>query len=99
MIKPLQKFQGCATWSSRTTSPLKILSGHVLAVKIYLLQSRPITTLANNKDDGSASIKAPTVNEFDFTIRDTDWITTCNAQEMFPGPGNTTDNFDIWKGD
>ena len=37
--------------------------------------------------DGSASIKAPTVNEFDFTIRDTDWITTCNAQEMFPGPG------------
>ena len=27
------------------------------------------------------------MNEFDFKIRSTDWITTCNAQEMFPGPG------------
>jgi hypothetical protein len=42
---------------------------------------RPITTL-KPKDQAPA----PTIDEFDGPCRPDDWITTCNAAEMFPGP-------------
>ena len=45
---------------------------------LYLLQTRPITTLEQDTP--------PTINEFDMPCRPDDWITTCNAAEMFPGP-------------
>jgi hypothetical protein len=45
--------------------------------KVYLLQARPITTLSDEP--------ARTMDEFDTPCRPTDFITTCNAAEMFPG--------------
>jgi len=49
--------------------------------QIFLLQTRPITTLKSQDD-----LPAPTIDEFDGPCRPDDWITTCNAAEMFPGP-------------
>jgi len=46
--------------------------------KVYLLQARPITTLSDEPPRA--------INEFDTPCRAEDWITTCNAAEMFPGP-------------
>ena len=67
--------------------------------KVYLLQSRPITTLTNSKDVRNSSIKPPTVNEFDFY--NTRYRLDNNLQRTgnVSWSGNTTDNFDIWKGD
>lgn len=48
--------------------------------KILLLQSRPITSDLEEMEE-------PTINEFDGECRHDDWITTCNAREMFPGAG------------
>lgn len=45
--------------------------------RLYLLQTRPITTLSDETPR--------TIDEFDTPCRSEDWITTCNAQEMFPG--------------
>jgi|UPI00048B23FB rifampicin phosphotransferase len=54
--------------------------------KFYLLQARPITTLGKHAESGVGD--EPSVNEFDNDqVKATDWVTTCNAQEMFPGPG------------
>jgi len=50
---------------------------------MYLLQARPITTLS----DAHAEDNEPTINEFDAKCRDDDWVTTANAQEMFPKAG------------
>lgn len=46
--------------------------------KLYLLQTRPITTLSQAEAD---------ISEFNSLIGHDDWLTTCNAQEMFPGAG------------
>jgi hypothetical protein len=46
--------------------------------KLFLLQARPITTLSDEKPRQ--------MDEFDKPCRPDDFITTCNAQEMFPGP-------------
>ena len=59
--------------------------------KVVLLQARPVTTLQHLEsmsDDPLSSQCEPTVDEFNTpNVRDLDWITTCNAQEMFPGAG------------
>lgn len=51
---------------------------------LQILQARPVTTLSKGYGDGTPP---PTINEFDSKCRPTDWITTCNAAEMFPGAG------------
>jgi hypothetical protein len=59
---------------------------------VYLLQSRPITTLGSDDGEAKGDISLDenivgTVGEFDWYCCDDDWITTCNSQEMFPGAG------------
>ncbi|KAH9249826.1 hypothetical protein BASA81_012421 [Batrachochytrium salamandrivorans] len=46
--------------------------------KLFLLQARPITTLSDEPPRQ--------IDEFDKPCRSGDFITTCNAAEMFPGP-------------
>ena len=48
--------------------------------KVLLLQTRPITT-------SFETVTLPTLTEFDGACDEEDWITTCNAREMFPGAG------------
>ena len=49
---------------------------------LYLLQSRPITTLQRKKPPARG-----TMDEFNSDdIDEHDWVSTANAQEMFPGP-------------
>jgi hypothetical protein len=59
--------------------------------RVVLLQARPVTTLKQPPSSSSSSSAAspePTVGEFDTPhVNASDWITTCNAQEMFPGAG------------
>jgi hypothetical protein len=60
--------------------------------QVFLLQSRPITTLSSDKDvdvggDDEDGSTAPALNEFDTPHVDGDWITYCNSGEMFPGVG------------
>ena len=60
--------------------------------QVLLLQARPITTLSNGSEQGSADSDENvavygTVGEFDWHCQPNDWLTTCNAQEMFPGAG------------
>ena len=48
--------------------------------RLLLLQTRPITT-------SFEQVKLPTMTEFDGVCTPQDWVTTCNAREMFPGAG------------
>jgi hypothetical protein len=95
--------------------------------EVYLLQTRPITTLEERLDDdgggeskgggsdggsdGGAAAgkllgclthgasgtggKRGQLDEFDTRVRDDDWLTTCNAGEMFPGAG-TPLTISVW---
>lgn len=69
--------------------------------RVLILQARPITTaLLDDDGDGHGKVGADgleeneeesenerevSVSEFDSTCRPGDWLTTCNAREMFPG--------------
>eukprot|EP00946_MAST-07B_sp_MAST-7B-sp1_P004674 g4674.t1 len=61
--------------------------------KVVLLQARPVTTLgqptsSSGHESSTRQRFEPTIGEFDtLHVNETDWITTCNAQEMFPGAG------------
>ena len=58
--------------------------------QLYLLQSRPITTLQHSHDQPEHNNQHHlhgSVGEFDSHCQPNDWLTTCNAQEMFPGAG------------
>ena len=62
--------------------------------QVMLLQSRPITTLQQSEESSfsnggndSNDRTVGSIGEFDWHCQPEDWLTTCNAQEMFPGAG------------
>ncbi|GBG32493.1 Pyruvate, phosphate dikinase [Hondaea fermentalgiana] len=72
--------------ASLSSLPSSSSSSSSSSSRLFLLQARPVTTYLQG-DEKDSQDDAPSMNEFDSTCRSGDWVTTCNAREMFPGAG------------